>query len=216
MDSPKNQNGASHNDGVFSGGLLGLEAVRRTLERDFFAEAKITVEPVDTLQKDLIVHLNCNFGLTESLFHLNNGNWGNFKQTAVGGEKVSPIQTVLVELETDNQMTIDIRELSIHLADTSIIISRLPNHSIADNIEKILKALSANFVHFTKGLMKMPYEIFVPIFEEDEISHVGQQNPGYLNLWGLYFEGEDESVVYDVNDQLIIEKSDFFLLNQWD
>ena len=109
-------------------------------------------------------------GLTESLFHLNNGTWGSFRNAIAGEVKTSPFQAALWELESNTKTIFDIKELSIHLRDTSIIIYKLPNHQIQDNLESILDHISGNFVYFTRGLSQMPYEIFVPIHEETQNS----------------------------------------------
>jgi len=221
MPDRKRTNQPPQSDALQAKELVGLRNLKRTLERDFFADTAIDVHCEEEGKVDLVIHLDCNFGLTESLFHLNNGNWGNFQNSISGDVRVSPFHTALLELEHDNGITIDIKELSIHLRDTSIVISRLPNCQIQDNLERILDSVSENFVHFTKGLSEMPYEIFVPIYEETENSfsrsvEKHDRKPNYLEFWGLYFEGEDDSLIYDVKGKGIIEQSDFFLLNQWE
>ncbi len=220
MSARKRTNPPPQSDALRLNELIGLDVLKRTLERDFFATAAIDFYEVGNSNINLVIHLDCNFGLTESLFHLNNGNWGSFQSSLTGDVKISPFHTTLLELEKDNGVNIDIKELSIHLQDTSIVITRLPNCQIQDNLESILNAVSANFVHFTKGLTQMPYEIFVPIYEETEnsFSHSEKKHhrkPDYLEFWGLYFEGEDDASIYDVKNKVIIERSHFFLLNQW-
>lgn len=220
MSNRKKSNKSIPNKAVQTNQIIGLDALKRVLERDFFSEASIAKHYYDNANLDLVIHLDCNFGLTESLFHLNNGNWGNFQNTISGDVRTSPFHTTLLELENDNGVMVDIKELSIHLKDTSIVITRLPDFQIQDSLESILNSISSNFVHFTKGLSQLPYEIFVPIFEEAEnsFSHSGKKHnnkPGYMDFWGLYFEGEDDSAVYDVKNKAIIEQSNFFLLNQW-
>ena len=200
-------------------GFIGLKALKRTLERDFFAEVSVDVFVTEKCKADLVIHLDCNFTLTESLFHLNNGNWGSFHNSISGDVRTSPFQTTLWELENKNGMTITIRELSVHLKDTSIIVTELPNCQIQDNLESILNYISQSFVHFTKGMSEMPYEIFVPIFEETEnsisISEKKFRNkPDYLEYWGLYFDGDNDAMVYDVKNKVIIEQSNFFLFNE--
>jgi hypothetical protein len=202
-------------------GLIGLKTLKRTLERDFFAEVSVDVILNEKCKADLVIHLDCNFSLTESLFHLNNGNWGSFRNSISGDVRTSPFQTTLMELENKNGMAIRIKELSIHLSDTSIIVSELPDCQIQDNLESILDCISENFVHFTKGMSEMPYEIFVPIFEETENSisiaekkHHSTKSD-YLKYWGLYFDGENDALVYDVHNKVIIEQSNFFLFNEW-
>lgn len=221
MRTPKKSNGPSQNSALDSNGLLGLATLKRTLERDFFADASLDICSLKDGKVDLVIHLDCNFGLTESLFHLNNGNWGSFHRSTSEDVKTSPFQAMLYQLESENNVIVDIKEISIHLKDTSIIISRLPNCHIQDNLENILNAVSGSFVHFTKGLSKMPYEIFVPIYEETKTNFRKSENesswkPDYLEFWGLYFEGEDDLQVYDVKNKVIIEESDFFLLNYWE
>ncbi len=205
---------------LYNGKPKGLDALKRSLERDFFAETTIAIHPNSATKVDLVIHLDCNFGLTESLFHLNNGNWGNFQYSISGSVCTSPFHSGLLELKNENGVVFEIKELSFHLRDTSIIISRLPNCEIQDNLESILDAVSANFVHFTKGLTKMPYEIFVPVYEETEncfscSERKHNKKPDYLEFWGLYFEDEADSSIYDVQNKTIIEQSSFFLLNQW-
>ncbi len=221
MSIQKNTNRSSEKHVAQSTSLIGLDYLKRTFERDFFAQTSVEVSHRTSESASLVIHLSCNFGLTESLFHLNNGNWGNFQNSISGDVRVSPIHTALLEVAQENNLTVNIQELSIHLKDTSIIITKLPHLAIQDHLESILVAVSSNFVHFTKGLTKMPYEIFVPIYEETENSFSLSQKksnkePNYLEFWGLYFENEDEASVFDVASKNIIEESSFFLLNQWD
>ena len=201
--------------------LVGLDTLKNTLERDFFAQASIEYCCPESERIDLIIHLDCNFGLIASLFHLNSGNWGNFRQHSSRDikTKTSPFQTALDVLNQENSAFVDIKELSLHLADTSIIISRIPNLCIQDSLEPILVSISANFVHFTRGMSQMPYEIFVPIFEETSGTLVqngqGQDSaPSYTNFWGVYFEDCEEAQVYDVRHKAIIDHGHFFLLNE--
>lgn len=220
MSDRKKTNQSPQSNALQAKELVGLRSLERIMERDFFAETTVDVHSDHEGKVDLVIHLNCNFGLTESLFHLNNGNWGNFQSCISGDVRISPFHTALLELENDNGIVVDIKELSVHLRDTSIIVSRLPNCQIQDNLESILESVSENFVHFTKGLTEMPYEIFVPVYEETENSfsrsvEKHDRKPDYLEFWGLYFEGEDDSLVYDVKNKAIIKQSDFFLLNQW-
>lgn len=198
--------------------VLGLDLLTKTLERDFFAEASIGFEVKDE-RIELVVHLNSNLALTESLFHLNNGTWGNFKSVISGGVKISPFHTTLLQLEQENKMPVVIVEMSVHLKDTSIILSRLPNCYIEDNLEGIFRAISENLLQFTQGMSQIPYEIFVPIYEEsaDMTPCINddkyQKNSCYLAFWGLYFEGNYDAMVYDVKNKSIIAQSEFFLLN---
>ncbi|MEM1339156.1 MAG: hypothetical protein AAGF96_15465 [Bacteroidota bacterium] len=219
MAKPNKVNPSSRDFPMDFCNIIGLDALKKTLERDFFAEVSIDYTISET-QIDLVIHLDCNFGLIASLFHLNGRNWGGFRQYSSGKPRTSTFQTALYAINQDNSAFVDIKEFSLHLADTSIVISRIPNLSIQDNLEPILVSIGANFVHFTRGMSRMPYEIFVPIFEEMPSSIVRNIEypkgaiPSYTNFWGVYFDDCEEAQVYDVQNKAIIDHSDFFLLNE--
>ena len=220
MSNQSQKNQDSFEQGKQVRELYGLNGFKSQLERDFFAEA--TIQEVLTEEKtiELIVELDCNFGLTESLFYLNNGNWGSFYTTKSKKSEASPFQKALFNLSEENGVNIDISELTINLRDTSIITTKIYTHSIPDQLGNILCSISENFVHFTKALTEMPYEIFVPIFEEQEQGVLSKgvsthkSKTDYFDFWGLYFESTIDSAVYDLKNKSIIDESDFFLLNQ--
>ncbi len=194
--------------------LFGLQNFKKSLEKDFFAECNITHNlGDDNLTTNLIVSLNCNFNLTDILFHLNNDNWGGF---LVENKEVPRFERSIQDLIVKNERPLDILEFSIYLKDTSLIISNIYPQSITDSLGTILSTVSANFVHFTKGLTEMPYEIFLPVFKDKTFTDLCQSNfctkhkecrKGYFDYWGLYFESniENDPVIYDVKNKTITE-----------
>ncbi|MBT8187388.1 MAG: hypothetical protein HKP38_01445 [Croceitalea sp.] len=200
--------------------LIGLDHFKKDLERDFYSNATIRCQYVTENKLNLYIDLSCNFGLIESLFHLNNGNWGSYYTASSKESALSPFHTSLYTLAEENQKLIDIEELSLTLKDTTITIAKIFDQSIPDQLSNILSTLSSHFVHFTKGISEMPYEIFVPVFEENK--HIILDAEGlnqrskmdFFDFWGLYFESKNDPVIYDLKTKKIIEKSDFFFLNQ--
>ena len=101
--------------------------------------------------------------------------------------------------------------------DTSIIISRLFKHSITEQASDILTAVGKHFVYFTKGLTEMPYEIFVPVFEDTATvgtsgSTQEEDSPiNYFDYWGLYFDRGDgqEAYIYSLHQKKLYEESIF-------
>jgi hypothetical protein len=197
--------------------LKGINVFKSKLEKFFFADADIKItETKPNTNSHLNISLNCNFGLTESLFHLNSGNWGGFCKNSSKLE-YSGFELAVQDLEEENTNEIIIEEIAIHFKDTSLFITKIPSLNITDQLCDILSAVSENFVHFTRGLTEMPYEIFVPVFEED--SNVPCNNnkkiTSYFNYWGMYFHSDvnQDSLVYDLKSKTIID-GDFFLLNK--
>ena len=104
--------------------------------------------------------------------------------------------------------------IAFHFKDTSIIVARLSKNSIPDHASKILTAICEHFVYLTKGLTEMPYEIFVPVFEDVSVP----ENPseinspcGYFDYWGLYFDHgpKHEALIYALNKKKFFEDSIF-------
>lgn len=205
--------------------LKGIDLFKNKVEKYFFANAHIQVLE-DSRNTDLSISilLNCNFGLTESLFHLNSGNWGGFCKNNTQLE-YSGFELAVAELKKSNIKNVIIEEIVMSFKDTSLVITKIPDQDITDELCAILGALSENFVHFTKGLTEMPYEIFIPVFEEANVENnetnsnaswaLSKIRSSYFNYWGLYFNSEidQDSSIYDLKAKTIID-GDFYLLNK--
>ena len=142
--------------------------------------------------------MNCNIELLELFTNFNTGRWGTSIKNG------SPLQYNLEILNSRNNCNIDIEELTIFLNDTSIVIKRIYDNSIASQFNDILKQIACNYIFLTKGLTQKPYEIFVPIFEdsidnfelEDDQSNILPKS--YSEYWGIYLDKEDEASIFDV------------------
>ncbi|PWL38661.1 hypothetical protein DKG77_10430 [Flagellimonas aquimarina] len=195
----------------------GLDDFIKILEKDFYAEVKVQCHYHTSTEKtDLILDLYCNFGLTESLHHFNKGNWGGFACDLEGAKGISSFDAAFQKLSKVNKNAIDIAELSLHFRDTSIIVSRISDYSIPQQLAAIIFKTSAHFVYLTKGLTEMPYEIFVPVFEDHtrSVLTLEKNNKSYFDYWGLYFDDDlqHDVIVYNLKTKQL-RKEDFFLLD---
>ncbi|MCK5442164.1 MAG: hypothetical protein KAJ23_09755 [Maribacter sp.] len=195
--------------------LVGLDVFKKNLEKHFFSEVSIRSNTQNEWGCNLVIELNCNIKMFETVLNFDHGNWGGFSQDQYSIKK--GINT-LTEL---NNIPIQIDEFSIFLEDTSIIINKICEQSISDQLENILIALSKNYFQLTKGLTEIPYEIYVPVFEEnhdtnDSHGRIHTRNHtknDYFNFWGLYFESEDDADIFDFGSSLIV-KGDLYMLNE--
>lgn len=194
----------------------GLNDFTKALERDFFADVEVQCRcHTDKEKTDLILDLYFNFGLTESLHHFNNGNWGGFARESDDSNSMSSFDMAFHRLCDSNNSTIDIAEASLHFKDTSIVVTRIYDYSIPEQLGEIIFKISEHFVYFTKGLTEMPYEIFVPIFEHNPKNACTskQLQKSYFDFWGLYFEDDlQDAMVYALETKKL-QKEDFFLLD---
>ena len=217
MSLPKKNNLHFSSDGTRTyTAVNGLDDFANSLEKDFFADVRLHLNYCPkTGSNNLIVDICCNFGIAESFHYFNNGSWGGFECSKDGSKTNSSFGQAFKELKQANYGNIDIKETSLHFKDTSIIIAKLWDYSIPDHFGSIIFKASEHFVYLTKGLTEMPYEIFVPVFEDKKptILELDKDGNNYYNYWGVYFENDAQHdvMVYNLNTKQL-RKEDFFLL----
>ncbi|WP_421824799.1 hypothetical protein [Flagellimonas oceanensis] len=197
--------------------IEGLDDFIKDLERYFFGTVKLKCKHnILENRLDLVVDLHFNFSIADCLNHFNNGDWSNYSISEESSCNIcAAMRDALEKLNEKSTYPADIMETSLHFTDTSIVISRLYSNSITEHIGDILSTLSKHFVYFTKGLTEMPYEIFVPVFEDKTIQ--GHQTKmdtetNYYTYWGLYFENgpeEHEALIYSLSKKKFYEESIF-------
>jgi len=186
----------------------GLSRFTKNLEKHFFSHVTIrNCSPTTDIIK-LVIELDCNFGLYEALHHFEKNTWGNFESSE------NSFSGALSKLKENSNLQIEVEEFSLFLQDTSIIINRIYDLSISQQLKNIFSKLSEHTVHFTKGLTDIPYEIYVPVFEDNVIENENtlltnirssnNNEQDYFSFWGLYYYSEDDAVVYDLKNQTII------------
>lgn len=178
--------------------IIGIDDFLSSLEYHYFSSVTLKNKIVTTDSINLVLELNCNLDLMELFSHFNTGRWGNNRKN------ISPLQHALDILNLKNKITIDIDELTISLNDTSIVIKRIYNKSIPTQLNDVLKQIACNYVFLTRGLTQKPYEIFVPIFEDNienfELTdtRIDFTPKSYSEYWGIYLDKDDEASIYDV------------------
>ena len=141
--------------------MEGMESFANSLEKLFFADATILNYTNKDEKTNLAIELNCNISLVEMLFHFNKGTWGNFKPGRTSFIKL------LNNLVKESGSKVDIEEFTFFLKDTAIIINKIYDNSIPEQLDKIISEICKHYVHFSKGLTETPYEIYVPVFEDE-------------------------------------------------
>jgi hypothetical protein len=178
--------------------ITGIDEFLKSLEFHYFSNIKLKRKSCTLNSVHLVLEVNCNIELLELFTNFNTGRWGTSSKNG------SPLQCNLEILNSRNNCNIDIEELTIFLNDTSIVIKRIYDNSIASQFNDILKQIACNYIFLTKGLTQKPYEIFVPIFEDsiDNLEFEDNQSnilpKSYSEYWGIYLDKEDEASIFDV------------------
>ena len=190
----------------------GLNSFIKNLEKHFFSKISIRENSSNCEKINLVIELNCNLTLWELIHQYDTGNWGTFNQSKYS------LSNEINRLESINDIKIDVDEFSITLKDTTVIIDKIYNQSIGEQLEYILRELGTHYVHYTKGYSEVPYEIFVAVFVENlmqcELNMFNsKKTQNYKNFWAIYFESEIDAVIYDVQKSTFLYE-DLYMLNQ--
>ncbi len=195
--------------------IIGISEFLNSLEFHYFSEVKLKNKSATQSSIKLVLEMSCNLDLLELLSHFNTGRWGNNRND------IAPIELSLNELNLKNNSQIDIEELTLFLNDTSIVIKRIYENSIATEFNDILMQIAGNYVFMTKGLTQKPYEIFVPIFEDtlesldstaDAEIKLEKIPKTYTEFWGVYLDKDDEASIFDLQKNAYISGDlDFYL-----
>lgn len=193
--------------------FTGLENFTRNLEKYFFSQISVRdTSPVED-QINLVIELKCDLALQEMLNHYSKGVWGNFNHLRYS------LLSEINELEKINNVNIDVDEFSIILRNTTVIIDRIYNHSISNQLDNVFDQLVKHYTQYTRENTEVPYEIFVAVFEENITENVLILNDAkkealnYSSYWALYFESEEDAVIYDLDKSTILHE-DLRMFNQ--
>tara|TARA_R110002167_G_scaffold91083_14_gene245015 strand:+ start:1688 stop:2368 length:681 start_codon:yes stop_codon:yes gene_type:complete len=196
--------------------INGLSEFKKSLEKLFFSQVLICNSSSDGKTVNLVVEIACNFDLNEGISHLDEGIWAQYRKKTEKGFESSHFYHLVKRLQTRNNFAIDIDELSIVFNNCNIVINKIYKNSIPKHLDAILTKFSEHHTLFTLREVEVPYEIFIPVFEESNIAAntddliavnvVSDHNKktDYFNYWGLYFQTEDDALIYDLKKSTVI------------
>ena len=201
--------------------IQGLAKFITDIERDYFSQVIVRNIKPDMNHNNLVVELNCPLRLVELVYQIKAGCCTYDTSDEKQGQCSSPLEKAYFELSLKNETEIEIEEFALFLSDCSIIIKKIYPRSITEQLVNIFEAFSNHLEFLTNNLSEVPFEIYVPVFEEDlvendtKIANVEQNNNernDYYSYWGLYFEGDEDAAIYELPKKRIIN-GDLYMLN---
>ncbi|MDE3740629.1 hypothetical protein [Maribacter polysaccharolyticus] len=188
----------------------GLSGLINNLEKNFFSQISVRHDSPINGKINLIIEMDCNLNLIDMITQSYNGAWGTFNQIEYS------LAEDLDTLDQCNDAVFDVDEFIINLKDTSIVIDKLYDQSIPDQLPSIFSNLEKHFLALTKRNIEVPYEIFVAVFEEElfTLAPVSTNTThNYSTYWGLYFESEKDAVIYDLEKSTILREN-LYMINK--
>ena len=187
--------------------INGLEQFKRQLEKDYFSDAQVRDCCSNSTSCSLIIELSCSLRLHEAVLMLEEKNWG------MQYHGKTALHDAVAILQSQNELDIKIEEFTIHLRDTSIIIKRIYPKSIEEHLCALLHEIAEHYIDITKASAEIPYEMYIPVFEEDiwendiqleAIELANNSHTDYFSYWGLYFESDDDATIYELSKRRMI------------
>ncbi|WP_158978149.1 hypothetical protein [Cellulophaga sp. L1A9] len=192
--------------------ILGLDAFMLNIEKDFFCNVSIVSADTFATKNDLVLDINFNFKIKQGLSILAEGKLDGHDLMLENAEGHFFLMA-LEKLRNSSSHTFDIKELNLIFEDCTIIIYRVFENSISLELDKLILELHKNYIYFTKGLSQQPYEIHIPVLEKSNFfknktlltsNTVEKTQKNYGGFWGLYFDSNVDSEIYDSQSKEII------------
>ena len=184
--------------------INGLDDYLKFLGYHYFSEISLRNYNIHEKGIDMALDMTCSIDLLEMLAHFNKNRWGKSNNSSD-----SPLLKGFNHLAEDNpSIDLDIEELTLFLNDTSIIIKRTSEKSIVQQFNGIITELANHYIYFTRGLTEKPYEIFIPVFEDNidnpQLDTPNKTPQSYFDFWGIYLETQEDALIYDLNRNTFI------------
>lgn len=197
--------------------LVGLDKFKNKLEKHFFAQISIRrcITCSDTDIR-LVIEAKGTIDFACSVKH--------FRTDVISdpGYNSRFLLKALAELQHLNTQPIDIEELAFTMSDTSIIVQRVGNLSVPRQYDNIMRIVMNDYKYIISQIREVPLEIHIPVLgygdttenNNEILSSINYQtsDKDYFAFWGLYFNSEEEAIIYDVeNSDFIFEEVLAFL-----
>ncbi|NJB69583.1 hypothetical protein GGR42_000045 [Saonia flava] len=196
--------------------VKGLDVFKQVLEKEYFCNAVIRSYSSRDISINLVLELNFNMNLIEMIQFNDLINLEDCISSIKNKVKLTAFSKFLLDLEKTNETYIDIEEININTTTTSFTIQKIYPKSIPEQIESILKKIIIHHSSFTTCALETPYEVYIPVFEENQLSKVknglGVKND-YYKYWGLYIQSREVAIVYDLYKNSIL-RNDLHILSQ--
>ena len=106
--------------------IIGFNDYLKSLEKHYFSEVSLRNYRSKDRTTHMSIDMKCNLSLLEMLGLHNKGRWGD------NDSEFSPLKKSFDLLRSRNTVKLDIEELTLFLNDTSIVIKKIYNLSIAE------------------------------------------------------------------------------------
>jgi len=191
--------------------LEGLEKFKNKLEKHFFATVDIRKCITEQEDIELVIKVNATIDFALAIQHFRIDILSN------PGVNSNFLMNCLLELQEVNSVSLDIKELSFIMSDTSIFIQQVFKYGVAQQLDNIMRIVMNDYNYIISRLKEVPSEIHIPVLVDTDhgnasltlLSDLTKRNTekDYFTYWGLTFDSAIDTIIYDVeNSDFIFEE----------
>jgi len=197
--------------------IRGISFFKKRLEQLYFSDVIIRNSDSTGEKAKLIIEISCNFSLRQGMSNFKAGIWAQLQNDPKQKGMNSEFHALIKQLQDKNDFLIEVEEFSLLFNDCNVIINQLYKQSIPEQLNNILVELAKYFSVLAKGMKRVPYEIFIPVFEEGvntytddketllpKVSTVAHEASDYFNFWALYFDNHEDAFMFSLQKGGII------------
>ncbi len=184
----------------------GLSEFKQTLEKNYSSVIKRRSDYEGKKDNELAIEILIDKTLNEAL------EFSSTESITKISHLIQPFIRAYRSFKMANRK-VDIEELIICFNDCTLILYKVSNNSIYNQLENILDSISENFKTLKYKHTEVPFEIYIPIYNEKPIEEedTGKldtllntfnisnrvKEDEYYKYWGLFYESTTDSLVFD-------------------
>jgi hypothetical protein len=198
--------------------FVGISDFKNNLERDYTTFIRQKTDGYGAGFYEFVVEIISDITLNDFITFLLTGTAFDLVKYGTKNFAIQPFLNAYKKLRTTNK-EVDIEELRFSFKDSNVIIYRIYQNSILEELENILLSLSINYDKLFYENKERPYQIDIPVFE-DPIENNGidfrfllsvdepiqnTSSKDYFKFWGAYYQFRGWKYVYDCLNKKLMD-----------
>lgn len=208
---------------------VGIDAFRDELAQSYVSLVRGRPGDLGGGLYELAIEFISNISIKDAVAFIGSGVGFDLLKAGTKSFLWKPLLSACETLRKKNTaLDIDIHELKFIFNDAEVIVGKICSGSIYDSLGEIFQALADNYEHLKNRDGEYPFTIQIPVLEDPDgtlcrfrvlldvdeiIENVTRAN--YLNYWGIDYELERASRVFDLKKKLLIDEEFLTLERYW-
>ncbi|MCO5723706.1 hypothetical protein [Robiginitalea marina] len=176
--------------------LHGLDEFTRSLERLFYARARVECTAISKSSASFTISLECPLSIREVLDAYGNGCWGHQRIEGGNGAECRNLGSLHRELEQRSGLKLVMEELSLQCADTLLVLQKIRAEGVQKDFYPLLHLLGLQDARVWDRAEGRPVEIYAPVRLANRKNTPGLSDDP-IRYWAIYCEKKEEPLIFD-------------------